>query len=78
MHAALDGDVLAGSVVSQYQSLKMFMSQTNLDLSDAVKLSSENPAKQLGIYGRYGSLEVGKVANMIVMSSGLEVKDSYI
>jgi N-acetylglucosamine-6-phosphate deacetylase len=78
MHAALDGNILAGSVLSQYQALKLFIDQTNSDLADAIKLSSENPSKQLGIYDKYGSLEVGKVANMIVMSSDLEVKNTYI
>ena len=78
MNASLEGGVLAGSVLSQYQALKLFSNQTNLDLSDAVKLSAENPAKQLSIYNKYGSLDIGKIANIIVLSLELEVKNVYL
>ena len=48
------------------------------DLADAVKLSSENPAKQLNIFHKYGSLEPGKAADMVVLDKNLDVKNTYI
>ena len=78
MNASLEGGVLAGSVLSQYQALKLFANQTGLDLSSAVKLSAENPAKQLNIYNKYGSLDIGKIANLIILSSEMAVKNVYL
>ena len=78
MNASLEGGVLAGSIVSQFQALRMFIEQTGHDLSEAVKLSSENPAKQLNIYHDYGSLSVGKRGDIVVLSSDIEVKNIYL
>lgn len=81
MEARLDSGVLAGSVLTQYQALKLFIEQVGssmADLADAVKLSSENPAKQLNIFHKYGSLEPGKAADMVVLDKNLDVKNTYI
>ena len=81
MEARLDSGVLAGSVLTQYQALKLFIEQIGtdlVDLADAVKLSSENPAKQLNVFHMYGSLEPGKIADMVVLDKNLDVKNTYI
>ena len=48
-----------------------------IPLADAVRAAAYNPARVLGIDGRYGTLDPGKVANIAVLDSELNVKDVF-
>ena len=60
----LDG-ALAGSTLTLDRALKNLMSFCNVSLEDAIINATEAPAKEVGIYGTYGSIDVGKQADML-------------
>ncbi|MDE7035321.1 MAG: amidohydrolase family protein, partial [Eubacteriales bacterium] len=47
-------------------------------LGSAVKAASTNPAKALGLYDRFGSIEPGKTANLLLLDESLEVKSIFL
>ena len=44
------------------------------ELETAVGCATINPAKSLGVYDKYGSISVGKKANVVLLGSELELK----
>ena len=64
---------LAGSVTDLMDCLKRAVS-FGVPLADAVRAAAVNPAGVLGIAGRTGSLEPGKVANIAVLDENLELR----
>lgn len=71
--ARLASGALAGSVLFMNQAVKNFMKNTGLDVMNAVKLVTMNPARQLGILAEKGSLVVGKDADIVIFDDRLEV-----
>jgi N-acetylglucosamine-6-phosphate deacetylase len=45
-----------------------------IDLGDAIKMASENPAKVIGIYKRTGSISEGKDADVAILDKDLNVR----
>lgn len=39
----------------------------NIPLESAIKCAAVNPAKAIGIYDRFGSIEPGKIANLVLL-----------
>lgn len=73
-----DGGSLAGSVLTLNIALKNIVENTNLDLPQAVKMLSLNPAKLLGLEKSKGSLSVGKDADIVIMDTSYNVKKTII
>jgi N-acetylglucosamine-6-phosphate deacetylase len=48
--------------------------QAGIPLADAVRMSSETPARIMGIYDRKGSLEVGKDADIVLLDQELNLR----
>ena len=46
-----------------------------IPLSDACKMASKNPAQSVGIYNKVGSIDVGKIADIIVLDKDLNIKN---
>ncbi|MDP3785970.1 MAG: N-acetylglucosamine-6-phosphate deacetylase [Candidatus Omnitrophota bacterium] len=69
---------LAGSVLNLNQAVKNVMKFADIDLQDAVKMATINPAKLLGIQDRKGSLQVGKDADIVIFDDNLKVKYTII
>lgn len=73
--ATLADGTLAGSVTNLYDCMVNAVKNMNIPLASAVKCASVNPAKQIGIYEKYGSIEEGKFANAILVDeNNLEIK----
>lgn len=71
--ARLQDETLAGSILRMGQAIRNMMSFTNCSLRDIITMSSENPAKALGIFDVKGSIEIGKVADLVVLNREHEV-----
>lgn len=71
--AELREGVLAGSVLKMNSALKNLLQFTGCSLADAIKMTSENPARALGIFAERGSITVGKAADLVVLDSELNV-----
>ncbi len=74
--ATLADGTIAGSVTDLMSCMRTAVG-FGIPLADAVRAAAVNPAQVLGIYGRYGSLEPGKMANIVVLDSGLNVRDVF-
>jgi len=75
--ALLADGTLAGSILKMKESLKNMMEFSHITLEEAVKLASENPAKQLKIFDRKGSIAEGKDADLVVLDDDLDVSMAF-
>ncbi|WP_346726706.1 N-acetylglucosamine-6-phosphate deacetylase [Bacillus suaedaesalsae] len=71
--ATLQDGTLAGSILSMEKAVQNFQKYTDCSIRDIIQMTSTNPAKQLNIYNRKGSIAKGKDADVIVMNQNLEV-----
>ena len=65
---------LAGSVSNLMDCLKTAVSKMKIPLETAVACTTINPAKSLGIDDKYGSISIGKKANLVLLDKKLTVK----
>lgn len=71
--AALKDGTLAGSVLTIDEAVRKMMENTSCTLADTLLMCSVNPAKQLGLYHRKGSITVGKEADLVVLDEKYRV-----
>lgn len=73
--ATIDNGALAGSVSDLMRCLYVAVTEMGIPLASAVKAATANPARALGISEDHGSLNIGAVANAVLLDkSTLEVK----
>lgn len=65
--ATLADGTIAGSVSNLMDCVRNCVMNMHISLEDAIKCASANPAKSIGIFDRYGSIEKGKAANIVIM-----------
>lgn len=65
---------LAGSATNLMECMKRAVKEMGIPLEQAVACATANPAKCLGEYSRYGSISLGKKANVVLLDEGLNVK----
>ena len=53
--------------------MRTAVKQMQIPLESAVRCATLNPAKSIGIDGKYGSLEEGKYANAVVLDKDLNI-----
>ncbi|UQD53357.1 N-acetylglucosamine-6-phosphate deacetylase [Bacillus methanolicus] len=71
--ALLENGTLAGSILKMKDSFKNMMKFTGISLVDAIQMASINPAKQINVYDRKGSLAPGKDADIVILDDNYEV-----
>jgi N-acetylglucosamine-6-phosphate deacetylase len=64
---------IAGSVISMLDAVKM-MRKLKVSDVEIAKMASLNPSRLLGIDGEYGSIEVGKAADLVALDNAGNVK----
>jgi N-acetylglucosamine-6-phosphate deacetylase len=75
--ALLADGTLAGSILKMNDSVKNILEAADISLSDAVQMASVNPAKQLNVYDRKGSISVGKDADITILSNDYKVEMTF-
>lgn len=65
---------IAGSVTNLMDCIRTAVKEMDIPLESAVKCAAVNPAKAIHIYDKYGSLTVGKKANMVLLDENLDIK----
>ncbi|MCP1160445.1 N-acetylglucosamine-6-phosphate deacetylase [Bacillus infantis] len=71
--ALLEDGTLAGSILRMKDSVKNMTKFADITLAEAVKLASENPAKQLKVFDRKGSIAEGKDADLTVLNENMDI-----
>ena len=69
----ITGEII-GSMMTLNVACRNMMAHTGCGICQAVKYASLNPARMLGIDDRYGSIEKGKIANLILIDDMFHVE----
>jgi N-acetylglucosamine-6-phosphate deacetylase len=69
-----NGDTVAGSVTNLYDCMKTAVCDMGVKLENAILAATINPARSIGIDGDVGSIEEGKVANILLVDDNLNMK----
>jgi N-acetylglucosamine-6-phosphate deacetylase len=73
-----DGQSLASGVVGLDEAVRTMRAATGAPLAEVVRMASLTPARIAGLEGERGSLEVGKVADLVVLDSALTVRAVFV
>ncbi|KAI4446203.1 N-acetylglucosamine-6-phosphate deacetylase [Eubacterium plexicaudatum ASF492] len=65
---------LAGSASNLMECMRTAVTQMGIPLETAVACASVNPAKCLGVYEERGSIEPGKIADLVLLDESLAVQ----
>lgn len=69
-----EGGAIAGSVTNLMDCLRYAVKTAHIPLASAVKCATVNPAKAIGLFADYGSLDAGKYADIVILDQDLQVK----
>ncbi len=69
---------LAGSVLTLDRGVRNFIQFTGAPLSTAVAAASRNPSQLMGIGERWGAIDIGREANITVLSPSAEVVATFL
>lgn len=69
--ATLADGTIAGSATNLMDCLRTAVKKMGIPLESAVKCAAVNSARSIGIDDRYGSLEPGKIANIVLLDEEL-------
>ncbi len=76
--ARLKDGTLAGSTLTLRKAVYNMMHIVGVQLQDAVRMATLNPAKAVKIHDKKGSIEIGKDADMILMDDSINIKEVII
>ncbi|GEN57538.1 N-acetylglucosamine-6-phosphate deacetylase [Halolactibacillus alkaliphilus] len=71
--ATLADGTLAGSVLPMIDGARRMLTLDGATLRDIIQMASINPARQLGVYDRKGSIDVGKDADLLIVTKDLQL-----
>lgn len=81
----LDGDkfvtpdgTLSGSNITMLQAVHNCVSHCAIPLGNALRLSSQNPARLMGLGNKLGSLSVGSYANLLFLDENLRLEKVFV
>jgi N-acetylglucosamine-6-phosphate deacetylase len=69
---------IAGSVCNLMMNLRTAVNEMHIPLHVAVKCATANPARALGISDRYGAVEPGKAAHLVLLDQNLDIKQVFV
>ena len=72
--ARLEDGALAGSILKMNDAVKNIITYTGCSLRDAVQMAAVNPAKQLNVYDKKGSIAAGKDADIVILDDDFQVR----
>ena len=75
--AVLQDGTLAGSILTMKESIQNTRMFTGCSLDDIVHMTAVNPAKQLNLFQRKGSLETGKDAALVVLDRNMDIMMTF-
>lgn len=73
-----DRSAFAGSVATADRLVRTMMEAGGCSIEESVRMITENPARIMGIYGKKGSIEEGKDADIVIFDGGVRVHRTII
>lgn len=71
--AKLPSGTIAGSILKMNVGIKNLVQGAGLSIETAIKSATENPARNLNVFDKYGSIAVGKTADFAVLDENFNV-----
>lgn len=72
--ATLADGTLAGSTLNLFDAMKNLMSFCSIPLTHALICATANPCRTVGVYDKYGSIDIGKSADMLILKKTKEAE----
>src|SRR5690606_35739731 len=69
---------LAGSTLTMNEGFRFLVQQVGVSLSEASRIASLNPATVLGLQEQYGSIAIGKRADLLLMDEEFKLEQVFI
>jgi N-acetylglucosamine-6-phosphate deacetylase len=73
-----DGSALASGVMGMDHCVRTFRGLTGAPLAEVVRMASLTPARIAGWDHDLGSIEQGKLADLVVLDEGLRIRQVYL
>jgi N-acetylglucosamine-6-phosphate deacetylase len=71
-------DKLAGSIFPMQHMIRTMIRDTDADVADVIRMASLTPAERTGFAHDRGSLERGKLADIVILSNDFHVQRTFI
>lgn len=75
--AVLEDGTLAGSILKMDQGVRQLLRLPGVGFEDIIKMTSANPAKQIGYFDRKGSIEEGKDADILLVDNKYNIRYTF-
>lgn len=72
--ATLDSGTIAGSATNLYKCMQIAYQDMHLPMETVIKAATYNPARSINVLDKYGTLENGKVASLLLVDDDLNLK----
>lgn len=72
--ATLESGTIAGSATNLFDCMKIAHKVMKLPLNTVVRAATYNPARSIGVLDKYGTIESGKLANVLLVDEDLNLK----
>lgn len=72
--ANLENGTLAGSILKMHEGAQNMLKLDGVSLTDIIKMTAVNPAKQLNVYSKKGSITAQKDADILLVDDQLNIK----
>lgn len=72
--AVLENGTLAGSILKMHQAAQQMLQLQDISIRNIIEMASVNPAKQVHVFQRKGSIAIGKDADVLLVDDALNIK----
>ena len=76
--ATLENGNLAASVAKMNDVVKNFYDNTDFTLPEVIETVTKNPARELKVFDKVGSIEVGKAADFVIFDKNFAVQKTFV
>ncbi|MVP00871.1 N-acetylglucosamine-6-phosphate deacetylase [Paenibacillus lutrae] len=73
-----EGNSLAGSTLTMIEGFKFLVNRVGVSVQQASEYASGNPARQMGVADRMGSIQRGKQADLVLISPSLNLERVWV
>ncbi|MFF2887200.1 N-acetylglucosamine-6-phosphate deacetylase [Paenibacillus sp. NPDC057967] len=73
-----EGNALAGSSLTMIRAFRYMLNHSKLGILEVSQLASGNPARELGIFDRTGSIAEGKQADLVLADAEFNVECTWV
>ncbi|WP_188383521.1 N-acetylglucosamine-6-phosphate deacetylase [Ornithinibacillus halotolerans] len=75
--AVLEDGTLAGSILKLNEGVQQMLDLPEVQFKDVIKMASINPAKQISVFDRKGSIAEGKDADILLVDDSFSIKYTF-